>query len=254
MSDLEREAHEGGQRGNETGWDRVRRMFRQEQQTLSEEVDDMIRLVFMAGVGGVLFTGLPAGRLAYHRFLERADGEVYRHPVEGIRACHNAAIKGFLRVGVPMGFRASIFMLMFSGTGIVLDAYLNKKSFTHYLTAGAVSGSLFRVFLGAKGMISGAVLGSVFGIPAGLTLMAMNQLHGETLWQRRLRLRQQNLPDEPEVWEGKLRVLDNFVERIERTVVENSAEEDILRIEELSVKDPVLRKQNPITSDSSRSA
>uniref|UniRef100_UPI00358E9C18 complex I assembly factor TIMMDC1, mitochondrial isoform X1 n=1 Tax=Myxine glutinosa TaxID=7769 RepID=UPI00358E9C18 len=253
MSGLEREAHKGRFRGNETGWSRVRDMFRQQKQSLSEEVDDMIRLVFMAGVGGVLFTGLPAGRLAYHRFLERADGEVYRHQVEGIRASHNAAIKGFLRVGVPMGVRASIFMLMFSGTGVVLDAYLNKKSFTHYLTAGAVSGSLFRVFLGAKGVISGAILGSIFGIPAGLIIMAMNQLHGETLWQKKLRLRQQNLTDELEVWESKLRILDNFVERIESTVVQNSAEEDILRIEELSGQEPVLHKHNPISSDSPRS-
>ena len=57
--------------------------------------------------------------------------------------------------------------------------YRNKQSVTDYSTAGACTGALYKFNLGPKGMVSGGIIGMLFGTIAGGLVILSLKLKGK---------------------------------------------------------------------------
>lgn len=71
--------------------------------------------------------------------------------------------------------------------------YRNKSSIVEYLAAGGITGSLYKVNMGLRGMAVGGVLGGALGGIAGLLSLLVLRLSGTSMeevryWQYKWRL------------------------------------------------------------------
>ncbi|PNI54048.1 TIMMDC1 isoform 6, partial [Pan troglodytes] len=66
-----------------------------------------------------------------------------------------------------------------------LNVYRNKDALSHFVIAGAVTGSLFRINIGLRGLVAGGIIGALLGTPVGGLLMAFQKYSGETVQERK---------------------------------------------------------------------
>ncbi|KAI2531005.1 translocase of inner mitochondrial membrane domain containing 1, partial [Homo sapiens] len=66
-----------------------------------------------------------------------------------------------------------------------LNVYRNKDALSHFVIAGAVTGSLFRINVGLRGLVAGGIIGALLGTPVGGLLMAFQKYSGETVQERK---------------------------------------------------------------------
>lgn len=56
-----------------------------------------------------------------------------------------------------------MFVTIFSTVNTGLNVYRDKNALSHFIIAGAVSGSLFRINLGLTGFVAGGIIGALLG-------------------------------------------------------------------------------------------
>ncbi|KAK1167886.1 complex I assembly factor TIMMDC1, mitochondrial [Acipenser oxyrinchus oxyrinchus] len=218
----------------EHGWERIKELFdRDEMQTYSEEVTNIVKSAVMAAAVGMMYGGLPAARAARERFIQQSQAEVFRHRVEAVRSAHNAAIRGFIRYGWRWSWRVAAFVTLFNSMSTGLSVYRDKYVLSHYSAAGAITGGLFRVNLGLGGMLAGTAIGAVLGIPAGVLMMAMQKAAGETLRERKRREQREMYELKLAEWSARLHVTEGLIGEMDSKIEENSTESDLETIEEL---------------------
>lgn len=218
----------------EHGWERIKELFdRDEMQTYSEEVTNIVKSAVMAAAVGMMYGGLPAARAARERFIQQSQAEVFRHRVEAVRSAHNAAIRGFIRYGWRWSWRVAAFVTLFNSMSTGLSVYRDKYVLSHYCAAGAITGGLFRVNLGLGGMLAGTAIGAVLGIPAGVLMMAMQKAAGETLRERKRREQREMYELKLAEWSARLHVTEGLIDEMDSKIEENSTESDLETIEEL---------------------
>lgn len=218
----------------EHGWERIKELFdRDEMQTYSEEVTNIVKSAVMAAAVGMMYGGLPAARAARERFIQQSQAEVFRHRVEAVRSAHNAAIRGFIRYGWRWSWRVAAFVTLFNSMSTGLSVYRDKYVLSHYSAAGAITGGLFRVNLGLGGMLAGTAIGAVLGIPAGVLMMAMQKAAGETLRERKRREQREMYELKLAEWSARLHVTEGLIDEMDSKIEENSTESDLETIEEL---------------------
>lgn len=82
--------------------------------------------------------------------------------------------------------------LDFSGIITTISVYRGKSSIYEYLTAGTITGSIYKVNMGLRGMAVGGLLGGSLGGIAGLISLLVMQLSGTSMeevryWQYKWR-------------------------------------------------------------------
>ena len=73
-------------------------------------------------------------------------------------------------------FPATVLLIdyIFSGITTVVSVYRGKSSIWEYLTAGVLTGSLYKFSMGPRGMLAGGLVGGAFGtIAGGLSLLIL---------------------------------------------------------------------------------
>lgn len=114
-----------------------------------------------------------------------------------------------------------------------LTVYRNKNALSHFAIAGAVTGGLFRVNLGIRGLVAGGIIGALLGTPMGCLMMALQKYCDETVQERRQKdqkaLREQKL----EEWRRKLQHTELLPEKIASDLEKIRSEENAQRIQEL---------------------
>ncbi|XP_013370543.1 PREDICTED: complex I assembly factor TIMMDC1, mitochondrial isoform X2 [Chinchilla lanigera] len=175
----------------ESGWDRLRELFvRDEQQRVSEELENICKAAASAGIIGWAYGGIPAFIHAKQRYIEQSQAEIYHNRFDAVQRAHRAATRGFLRYGWRWGWRTAVFVTIFNSVNTGLTVYRNKNALSHFVVAGAVTGSLFRISLGVRGLLAGGIVGALLGTPVGSLLMALQKYYGETVQERREKDRQ----------------------------------------------------------------
>ncbi|XP_076839641.1 complex I assembly factor TIMMDC1, mitochondrial isoform X2 [Brachyhypopomus gauderio] len=215
----------------DTGWDRVKDLFDRGDGQTSEEVRNVGKSAVMAAVVGLLYGGLPAARHARQRFIQLSHAEVYESRVEAVRSAHNAAIRGFIRYGWRWSWRMTVFATIFNTVSTGLSVYRDKNAMSHFALAGAVTGGVFRMNLGLRGLVAGSAIGAALGVPAGLFLVGLQKLNGETMREQRRRERRELYELRLAEWNARLQLTDDLIGEISGQ--DQNVDAHLQRIEEL---------------------
>lgn len=215
----------------DTGWDRIKDLFdRDGSRGQSEELRSVLKSAVAGALVGLLHGGLPAARHARQRYIQLSQAELYTSRVEAVRSSHNAAIRGFLRYGWRWSWRVAAFVTLFNSVSTGLSVYRDKDALSHYAAAGAVTGGLFRLNLGLRGLLAGTLIGALLGLPAGALVVSMQTVAGETTRDRVRRERSELYQLKLQEWSARLQLTDELIGDLSVNTNENR---DLQRIKEL---------------------
>lgn len=218
----------------DTGWGRIKDLFdRDASQLYPEELSSVIKSGIVAGLAGTIYGGLPAARHARQIYIRASQAEIYTSLVDAVRSAHNAAIRGFVRYGWRWSWRVAAFVTLFNSISTGLSVYRDKYTIGHYAAAGAVTGGLFRLNLGLRGLVAGTLIGAAFGIPAGATVMSMQLLTGEDFRERRKRERRELYEHKLAEWTARLQLIDELIGDLSVSSQAEETNKDAQRIQEL---------------------
>ncbi|XP_003469267.1 complex I assembly factor TIMMDC1, mitochondrial isoform X1 [Cavia porcellus] len=218
----------------ESGWDRLRELFvRDEHQRISRELEDIYKAAASAGIIGWAYGGIPAFIHAKQRYIEQSQAEIYHNRFDAVHSAHRAATRGFLRYGWRWSWRTAVFVTIFNSVNTGLTVYRNKNALSHFVMAGAVTGSLFRINLGMRGLVAGGIIGALLGTPVGSLLMVLQKYHGETVQERKQKDRQALHEQKLQEWRARLQLTELLPEEIESSLQKNQSQEDAKKIETL---------------------
>ncbi|XP_006167697.1 complex I assembly factor TIMMDC1, mitochondrial isoform X1 [Tupaia chinensis] len=218
----------------ESGWDRLRELFvKDEQQRTSKELQNIYRAAVSAGIIGWAYGGIPAFIHAKQRYIEQSQAEMYHNRFDAVQSAHRAATRGFIRYGWRWSWRTTVFVTIFNTVNTGLNVYRNKNALSHFVIAGAVTGSLFRINLGLRGLVAGGVIGALLGTPIGSLLIAIQKYCGESVQERKQKDRKALHELKLEEWKARLQVTELLSEEIESGLQKDQAEDDAKKIEAL---------------------
>ncbi|XP_069744286.1 complex I assembly factor TIMMDC1, mitochondrial [Narcine bancroftii] len=225
----------------ETGWDRIQELFqRDEMKNYPEEIINIWKSAIVAGCVGMVYGGIPAARHAKIRYIEQSQAEVYRNRLEAVRSAQDAAVRGFIRYGWRWSWRVSMFVTIFNTVSTGMSVYRDQNLLRHYSAAGAVAGGLFRMNLGLSGFLAGSIIGAVMGVPAGVLILTLQKINGETKREQKRREQQENYKLRLEEWKARLDVTKDLINELDGN---DSVENDAEKLEEL-----LMQQRNPISS------
>ncbi|KAK0133998.1 Complex I assembly factor TIMMDC1, mitochondrial [Merluccius polli] len=215
----------------DTGWDRVRDLFdRDGSRGQSEELSSVLKSGLAGALVGLFHGGLPAARHARQRYIQLSQAELYTSRVEAVRSSHNAAIRGFLRYGWRWSWRVAAFVMLFNSVSTGLSVYRDRDALSHYAAAGAATGGLFRLSLGLRGLVAGTLIGSLLGLPAGVLVVSMQTVAGETARDRSRRQRTELYQLKLQEWSARLQLTDELIGDLSVNTMEN---QDLQKIQQL---------------------
>ncbi|XP_061539561.1 complex I assembly factor TIMMDC1, mitochondrial [Phycodurus eques] len=229
------------------GWDRIMDLFHKDAtQSYPEEVTNVIKSGLVASIAGFIYGGLPAARHAKQRYIQLSQAELYTSRVEAVRLAHNAAVRGFVRYGVRWSWRVAAFVSLFNSVSTGLSVYRDKYTLSNFAAAGAVTGGLFRLNLGLRGLVAGTIIGGVLGIPTGAVIISMYSLAGESARERRRRERREIYEIKVAEWAARLQLTDELIGDLNVGSQAEGTEQDLKKIQEL-----LSLPQNDVIQDSS---
>ncbi|XP_062866534.1 complex I assembly factor TIMMDC1, mitochondrial [Trichomycterus rosablanca] len=216
----------------DTGWDRIKDLFdRRDGQPYSDEVRSVAKSAITAALVGLCYGGLPGARHSRERFIQLNQAEIYRSRVEAVRSAHNAAIRGFVRYGWRWSWRMAAFVTLFNTVSTGLSVYGDSNALSHFGVAGAVTGGLFRLNLGLRGLVAGSAIGAALGMPAGALIVGLQKLSGETMREKRRRECRELFELKVAEWNSRLQLTDDLIG--EFSGQDQDTEGDLNRIQQL---------------------
>ncbi|XP_061693336.1 complex I assembly factor TIMMDC1, mitochondrial [Syngnathoides biaculeatus] len=230
----------------DTGWERLMDLFQKDAtQSYPEEVTNVIKSGLVASIAGLIYGGLPAARHAKQRYIQLSQAELYTSRVEAVRLAHHAAIRGFVRYGVRWSWRVAAFVSLFNSVSTGLSVYRDKYTVGNFAAAGAVTGGVFRLNLGLRGLVAGTIIGAVLGIPTGALIISMHSLAGESARERRRRERREIYERKLAEWAARLELTDELIGDLNAASQAAETQQDLKKIQELlSLPQNVIQDSN----------
>ncbi|XP_037014713.2 complex I assembly factor TIMMDC1, mitochondrial isoform X2 [Artibeus jamaicensis] len=204
-----------------------------EQQRASKELENIYRAAVSAGIIGWAYGGIPAFIHAKQRYIEQSQAEIYHNRFDAVQSAHRAATRGFIRYGWRWSWRTTVFVTIFNMVNTGLNVYRDKDALSHFVIAGAVTGSLFRINLGLPGLVAGGIIGALLGTPIGSLMMALQKYYGETIQERKQKDQKTLRELKLEEWKARLQFTELLPEEIESSLQKNRSKEDAEKIEAL---------------------
>uniref|UniRef100_A0A4X2LX76 Complex I assembly factor TIMMDC1, mitochondrial n=1 Tax=Vombatus ursinus TaxID=29139 RepID=A0A4X2LX76_VOMUR len=218
----------------ESGWDRLKVLFvRDEHLPVPEEIDYIYRSAASGAIIGWIYGGIPAFYHAKQRYISQSHADIYYNWFDAVQSACRAAIQGFIWYGWWWSWKTAIFVTLFNTVSTGLNVYRNKNAISHFVVAGAATGSLFRIHLGLSSLVVGGIIGAILGAPFGITLMAILKFQGETVWDRKWKDQKELYESKLNEWKARLLVIDAVTEEFESNIGKNQSERDTEKIEEL---------------------
>ncbi|XP_026519858.1 complex I assembly factor TIMMDC1, mitochondrial [Notechis scutatus] len=196
-----------------SGWERIRELFRRnDQKEYPEESLHIVKAAFTGSLVGFVYGGIPGYLNAKKQYIEQCEGELYHNRLDAVQSMQRSAIRGFIRYGWRWSWRVAAFVAIFNTVNTCLSVYRGKSTLGHYTIAGACTGSLFRMQLGLRGLIGGSVIGGLLGGSLGTLLMGLQKVSGETFIERKKRTKSELHALKMAKWEATLDILEDISE------------------------------------------
>ncbi|XP_033624034.1 complex I assembly factor TIMMDC1, mitochondrial isoform X2 [Fukomys damarensis] len=209
------------------------RLRRFEQESYPKELMNIYRSALSAGILGWAYGGIPAFIHAKRRYIEQSQAENFHNRFDAVQCAHRAATRGFLRYGWRWSWRTAAFVTVFNSVNTGLTAYRNKNALSHFVVAGAVTGSLFRINLGLRGLVAGGIIGALLGTPMGSLWMVLQKYCGETVQEMKQKDQQAQQEQKLAEWRARLQFTELLPEDIESRLQKNQSQDDAKKIKAL---------------------
>ncbi|CAD6992787.1 RPII140-upstream gene protein [Ceratitis capitata] len=184
---------------NETGWDRLKDMFKiDEFGSISSELNSIYQAGFLGFLFGAIYGGVIQSRNAYLNFMESNQATAFKSHLDAKRKLQDAVTVSFAKGGFKWGWRIGLFTTSYYGIITCVSVYRGKSSIYEYVGAGLITGSLYKMSLGLRGMAAGGIIGGVLGSVAGVASLALLYASGTSMeeiryWQYKWRIDRDNM-------------------------------------------------------------
>uniref|UniRef100_A0A671R8X9 Complex I assembly factor TIMMDC1, mitochondrial n=1 Tax=Sinocyclocheilus anshuiensis TaxID=1608454 RepID=A0A671R8X9_9TELE len=206
----------------DTGWNRIKDLFYSgESQMYSEELRNIVKSAIAAAMVGMVYGGLPGARHARERFIQLSQAEIDQNRVDAVVS--PPWIRTF---GWRWSWRVAAFVTMFNSVSTGLTVYRDKNDLSHF----AAAGGKFTHPLG-DGLHSGT-LAHVILLPAGVVVIGLQKLEGETMHDKRQRERRELHEQRVAEWNARLKLTDDLIGEM-KCEKHQDTDNDLQRIEEL---------------------
>ncbi|XP_046614655.1 RPII140-upstream gene protein isoform X1 [Neodiprion virginianus] len=167
---------------NETGWDRLRNMYSlDEYGNRSPEMHFAVQATFFGTFVGLVYGGSLNSRMAYINFMERNQATAFTNIFEAKRKLQDTVTISFAKGAYHWAWRIAFFTGSYVLLTTSIAVYRGKSSFLEYVTAGTITGAMYKTMLGPRAMLVGGAVGGVFGGVAGALSLALLKISGTTM-------------------------------------------------------------------------
>ncbi|XP_011306121.1 RPII140-upstream gene protein [Fopius arisanus] len=165
-----------------TGMTAVRRMLTPDQYgELSPELVTAVHMSATSTLMGILYGAVIQGREAWYAFIENNQATQFANHLEAKKLLQDKVTLAMGRGALKWGYRIGAFSTMFIFINTCIAAYRGEPGILEYVGAGVITGGLFKVNLGPKGMVAGSVVGGFLGFLGGAASLTLLYLTGYTM-------------------------------------------------------------------------
>ncbi|KAG6460966.1 RPII140-upstream gene protein [Manduca sexta] len=163
----------------ETGWDRVRAMYsKNEYEEVSVEVHSVLQSTLCGAFFGACFGGFLKSRDAYIYFIENNQATIFQSTMQAKKKLQDYVTIAFAKGAYQWGWKLGIFTGMFSLIATTVSVYRGDTSLVEYITAGTITGALYKANLGLAATFVGATVGATLSTTVGLVILGLLKVTG----------------------------------------------------------------------------
>ncbi|CAH0727703.1 unnamed protein product, partial [Brenthis ino] len=162
-----------------TGWDRVKAMYsKNEIEEVSMELHNVAQATMSGILVGAFLGGFAKSRDAYLTFIENNQATTFKSTFEAKKKLQDFITVSFARGAYHWGWRLGIFTGIFSLISTTLSVYRDESSLGDYVSAGIITGAIYKANLGPTAMLVGAGVGGVLSLVGGMLIFSILKLTG----------------------------------------------------------------------------
>ncbi|CAH1112808.1 unnamed protein product [Psylliodes chrysocephalus] len=171
---------------NETGWDRLKKMFEvNEFGNLTNEVNSILQVACMSIFVGALYGGVINSRAAYLEFMRSNEATSFANHLEAKKKLQEAVTNSFAKGAFKWGWRIALFSTSFVAISTMIQTYKGEYGISEYVVAGGLTGTMYKFNMGPRGWVVGGGLGSVLGLGCGAATLGLLKLAGISMQEAR---------------------------------------------------------------------
>ncbi|XP_075970374.1 RPII140-upstream gene protein [Anticarsia gemmatalis] len=163
----------------QTGWERVKKMYsRNDYEEMSVELTTVIQSASCGAFIGAALGGFVSSRVAYLNFIENNQATIFKSTAQAKKQLQDYVTIAFAKGAYRWGWRLCFFTGLFSLTATTVSVYRGDTSLIEYMSAGALTGALYKIDMGLAATLVGAGLGTVLSAVAGLAILGILKVTG----------------------------------------------------------------------------
>jgi len=171
----------------ETGKDRFRLILKRDHQNrMSQELVCLGQVMYLTYFISFVTKFVPSWHEAKDQFIREHRGTVFKTRQQAVRLLQDTALVKSLLPAAKFAVKITTFStsIMIISQGI--SAYRNKTTPMEYIGAAAITGGIFRLHMGIRGMIAGSVLAGLLGTVVAIPIAGLMKSMGATQEERHL--------------------------------------------------------------------
>ncbi|XP_064551060.1 RPII140-upstream gene protein [Drosophila montana] len=178
----------------ETGLERLKQMLTVDEfGSISSELNSIYQVGFLGFLVGAIYGGVTQSRVSYINFMENNQATAFKSHFDAKKKLQDQFTVNFAKGGFKWGWRVALFSTSYFGIITCISVYRGKSSIYEYLAAGSLTGALYKVNLGLRGMAAGGIIGGFMGGVAGVASLLLMKASGTSMeevryWQYKWRL------------------------------------------------------------------
>ncbi|CAH1400841.1 unnamed protein product [Nezara viridula] len=211
---------------DKSGWDRLKNVFTiDEYGEFTPELSNIYQTTIFAAFAGGCYGGIVFSRKAYLDFIERNEATKFKHHFEAKRELQNYVTVSFAKGAFKWSWRVCLFTGLYISFVTALHAYRGEPSIFNYIIGGLVSGAIYRINYGLRGVIVGGTVGSMIGLAGGCLTLNLLRLTGHTF------------DDIYQIQEEQLRNRKRNMKQVEEKSYQDETHRKMLEVHDRIVKD-----------------